>query len=67
MATSSFAVAKNGIKNKKSEDASNVGKQLAQHLMKKGIKKGVFDRGAYAYLGRVKSLAEGLREGGLII
>ncbi len=52
---------------KKSEEAGVIGKGLAQQLIKKGIKKGVFDRGRYAYLGKVKILAEGLREGGLII
>lgn len=52
---------------KKSEEAGVIGRELARQLIKKGIKQGVFDRGRYAYLGRVKILAKGLREGGLII
>ena len=43
----------------------NVGKTLAEKAVKKGIKKIKFDRGGYLYHGRVKSLAEGAREGGL--
>ena len=54
-------------KTKKTDVAKEVGKILAQKLMKKGIKKGLFDRGSYAYLGRVKAVAQGLREGGLAI
>lgn len=52
---------------KKSDEAMAVGKKMAEQLAKKGIKKGVFDRGSYAYLGRVKALAQGLREGGLTL
>ena len=43
----------------------NVGKILAEKAVKKGFKKIKFDRGGYLYHGRVKSLAEGAREGGL--
>lgn len=42
-----------------------VGKLLAEKALAKGIKKAVFDRGGYKYHGRVKSLADGAREGGL--
>lgn len=51
----------------KSNRSKEVGKELAQMLVKKGIKKAVFDRGQYIYLGRVKAFVEGLREGGLQI
>ena len=44
-----------------------VGVQLAGLVKKKGIKKIRFDRGGYPYHGRVKALAEGLREGGIDI
>jgi large subunit ribosomal protein L18 len=42
-----------------------VGRMLAEKTKEKGITKVVFDRGGYKYHGRVKALAEGLREGGL--
>jgi large subunit ribosomal protein L18 len=42
-----------------------VGRMLAEKAKEKGITKVVFDRNGYKYHGRVKALAEGLREGGL--
>jgi large subunit ribosomal protein L18 len=50
---------------KKSEVAVLVGKRLAEVCKEKGIEAVVFDRGGYQYHGRVKSLADGAREGGL--
>ena len=47
------------------EISFNVGKLVAEQSIKKGIEKIKFDRGGYLYHGRVKSLAEGAREGGL--
>ena len=47
------------------EISFNVGKLLAELAVKKGIDKIKFDRGGYLYHGRVKSLADGAREGGL--
>lgn len=52
-------------KGKKTEIASVVGKLVAEKALAKGIKQIVFDRGGYAYHGRVKALAEAAREGGL--
>jgi large subunit ribosomal protein L18 len=52
-------------KTSKSEKAFMVGRQLASLALKKKISKVIFDRGGYKYHGRVKSLAEGAREGGL--
>jgi len=50
---------------KKSEVATLVGKRLAAVCKEKGIESVVFDRSGYRYHGRVKSLADGAREGGL--
>jgi len=50
---------------KKAEQARMVGKELAARAKAKGIQKVVFDRGGYRYIGRVKALADGAREGGL--
>ncbi len=49
----------------KSEQAKQVGKLLAERLQAKNISTIVFDRGGYLYHGRVKALADGVREGGL--
>ena len=48
------------------ESAKVVGKLLASRAVEKGIREVVFDRGGYMFHGRVKSLAEGAREGGLV-
>jgi len=53
------------VTGKKSDVASLVGKRLAEACKEKGIETVVFDRGGYQYHGRVKSLADGAREGGL--
>ena len=50
---------------KKSEQAKAVGQAIAERAKGKGIETVVFDRGGYRYVGRVKSLADGAREGGL--
>lgn len=47
------------------EAAKKVGLKIAERAKEKGITNVVFDRGGYIYHGRVKSLAEGAREGGL--
>ena len=47
------------------EISFNVGKLVAELAVKKGIDKIKFDRGGSLYHGRVKSLADGAREGGL--
>ncbi|MCF6307715.1 MAG: 50S ribosomal protein L18 [Flavobacterium sp.] len=49
----------------KVEAAKLVGKAIAEKAIKAGIETITFDRGGYLYHGRVKSLAEGAREGGL--
>lgn len=45
--------------------ATAVGKSVAEKAIAAGISVVKFDRGGYLYHGRVKSLAEGAREGGL--
>ena len=50
---------------KKSEVAREVGRHLGEMAVERGIRKVRFDRGGYAYHGRVKSLADGMREAGL--
>jgi len=50
----------------KTENARAAGKELAEKAVAKKIKKVVFDRGGFAYTGRVRAFAEGAREGGLI-
>jgi len=52
-------------KGNKVEKAFIVGKTIAEKAKGKGIEVCTFDRGGYLYHGRVKSLAEGAREGGL--
>lgn len=49
----------------KTETAKLVGKAIAEKAIKAGVETVTFDRGGYLYHGRVKSLAEGAREGGL--
>jgi large subunit ribosomal protein L18 len=45
--------------------AKEVGKQVAERAIEKGIKRVVFDRGGYLYHGRIKALADAAREAGL--
>ena len=50
---------------KKTDQAGLVGKLIAEKCKDKGIESVLFDRGGYKYHGRVKSLADAAREGGL--
>lgn len=52
-------------KGTKQERAIELGKLAAKKITDEGFKKVVFDRGGYQYHGRIKSLAESLRKGGL--
>jgi large subunit ribosomal protein L18 len=47
--------------------AHQVGQLLASRAKEAGITAAVFDRGGYAYHGRVAALADGAREGGLTL
>ncbi len=50
----------------KIEQSIAVGKLIAEKAIAAGVKEVVFDRNGYLYHGRIKSLAEGAREGGLV-
>jgi len=49
-----------------SAQATRAGELLAERAKAAGVETCVFDRGGYQYHGRVKALAEGAREGGLV-
>jgi large subunit ribosomal protein L18 len=51
----------------KMEQAGKAGELLAQRAKAAGVERAVFDRGGFAYHGRVKAFAEGVREGGLVV
>jgi large subunit ribosomal protein L18 len=48
------------------EAAFKVGQLLAKKALKNGVKEVIFDRGGNIYHGRVKAIAEGAREAGLV-
>jgi large subunit ribosomal protein L18 len=50
----------------KIEKSKLVGQAVARKAKDLGIEAVVFDRGGYLYHGRVKSVADGAREGGLV-
>jgi large subunit ribosomal protein L18 len=53
-------------KNSKNMDAAKkIGEIIAKKAASKKIKTVIFDRGIYPYHGRVKTLAEAMRKGGL--
>jgi large subunit ribosomal protein L18 len=56
---------KSRTKTAKTKAALEAGKNLAELAKKKKITGVVFDRGGYAYHGRIKAAADGAREGGL--
>ncbi len=49
----------------KTEQAEIVGQVIAERAKSAGVEQVVFDRSGYRYIGRVKALADGAREGGL--
>jgi large subunit ribosomal protein L18 len=64
VAASSWTALKS-FKGDKTEQAAEVGKQLAAAAKQAGVQACIFDRAGYLYHGRVKALADGAREGGL--
>jgi large subunit ribosomal protein L18 len=65
LAAASWLNLKKSFKGKKTEQAAEVGRLLAENAKRAGIEEAVFDRGGYLYHGRVKALAESAREGGI--
>lgn len=63
--TVSFSSTKVKEKGDKTAVAKQVGIELGKLAVEKGISEVFFDRGSFKYHGRVRALAEGLREGGL--
>jgi large subunit ribosomal protein L18 len=51
---------------KPADQARRAGELLAERAKAAGIQTAVFDRGGYQYHGRVKALADGARETGLV-
>jgi large subunit ribosomal protein L18 len=66
LTSASSAVIKKTKNVTKTDIAKKVGMSLAKNAQEIGITKAVFDRGSFLYHGRVKALAEGIREGGLV-
>lgn len=62
---SDFELAKGKQKESKMVIAKKLGLMLSEKLKKIKIQKIVFDRGGFKYHGRVKNIADGLREGGI--
>jgi large subunit ribosomal protein L18 len=65
VAASSMEKEVKGQPGTKTEMAKLVGKRIAEKALQAGIDQVVFDRNGYLYHGRVKSLADAAREGGL--
>ena len=65
LASSSWTGLPKSFKGDKTEQATEVGKRLAEVGKQAGVESVVFDRGGYLYHGRVKALADAAREGGL--
>lgn len=53
------------MKGKLTENATQVGTEIAQKAKALKISKVVFDRGGFIYTGKIKAIAEGARAGGL--
>ncbi len=54
-------------KGPKVDQAKNIGLEIGKKLKELKVEKCIYDRGSYRYHGRVKSLADGIREAGIII
>jgi large subunit ribosomal protein L18 len=59
------SVALKDSKSNKTEVATKVGTKLAELAKEKNVTEVVFDRGSYRFHGRVKALAEAVRQSGI--
>jgi large subunit ribosomal protein L18 len=66
MAVSSMSKENKALSGTKSEVCRTVGMQLGEKAKAQGITQVVFDRNGFRYHGRVKALADGAREAGLV-
>ncbi|MEI8185582.1 MAG: 50S ribosomal protein L18 [Chlorobiaceae bacterium] len=66
IAASTMSKDNKALKGTKSEVCRIVGKQIGEKALAEGITNVVFDRNGFRYHGRVKALADGAREAGLI-
>ncbi len=67
VSASSLVLAKEqGAAKLNKEISAAVGREIAKLAKEKNIEQVVFDRNGYIYHGRVKALADGAREGGLV-
>jgi len=66
VAVSTMSKENAGLTGTKTEVSAAVGKQIAEKAVAKGISNVVFDRNGFRYHGRIKALADGAREAGLI-
>jgi large subunit ribosomal protein L18 len=64
--TLAYASSKSAKKKNDISGAKEVGKLIAKKIQDKKIKEVVFDRAGYKYHGKIKAVADGAREGGLI-
>jgi len=55
---------KDGVGRKNAEGAKLIGQRLGEIAKEMGVKNIVFDRGGYKYHGRVKAIADAVREAG---
>lgn len=56
---------KKAVVGRKISESKEVGLLIAEKAKKLGVEAAVFDRGGFRYHGRIKSVADGAREGGL--
>ncbi|WP_076793020.1 50S ribosomal protein L18 [Chlorobium sp. KB01] len=66
VAASTLSKENKGLQGSKSDRCRTVGKQIGEKALAAGITNVVFDRNGFRYHGRVKALADGAREAGLI-